>query len=193
MTIGRPPDSRCPVLLPGIPCILRLRRRPGLRRTHSGRAALPPGPQLLTCPHEYRAAQGRSERVTTSPGRTRGRVTFPDLPAGTPLGVGLGAEFEAVEPELPERSLLALYTDGLVETRDHDIDVGMNLLGSALAQRKCSLEDLCTRALRNLTGHGPSDDVTLLLVRTRSLGPEQVAQREEVKLLVDELSTALIA
>ncbi|MFG3020102.1 SpoIIE family protein phosphatase [Streptomyces sp. NPDC048254] len=105
----------------------------------------------------------------------RGRVVFPDLPAGTPLGIGSGVPFEAVELELPEGSLLALYTDGLIETRDHDIDAGMHRLGTALAQPRRSLEDLCTRAMENVPGRAPSDDVTLLLVRTLSLSPSQVA------------------
>ncbi|MET7313573.1 MULTISPECIES: SpoIIE family protein phosphatase [unclassified Streptomyces] len=105
----------------------------------------------------------------------QGRVTFPDLPAGAPLGIGLGAPFEAVELELPEGSLLALYTDGLIETRDHDIDVGMERLGAALAQPGRSLEDLCTLATETIPGQEPCDDVTLLLVRTRSISPAQVA------------------
>jgi PAS domain S-box-containing protein len=105
----------------------------------------------------------------------QGRVTFPDLPTGTPLGIGLGVPFEAVELELPEGSLLALYTDGLIETRDHDIDVGMRRLGTALAQPDRSLEDLCTRAMEIIPGQAPCDDVTLLLVRTRSFSPAQVA------------------
>ncbi|GGN79968.1 hypothetical protein GCM10011579_064960 [Streptomyces albiflavescens] len=105
----------------------------------------------------------------------QGRVTFPDLPAGTPLGIGLGVPFEAVELELPEGSLLALYTDGLIETRDQDINAGMHRLGTALTQPGRSLEDLCTRAMESVPGQAPSDDVTLLLVRTRSLSPTQVA------------------
>ncbi|MFD8418809.1 SpoIIE family protein phosphatase [Streptomyces sp. NPDC059466] len=105
----------------------------------------------------------------------QGGVTFPDLPTGTPLGMGLGVPFESVELELPEGSLLALYTDGLVETRDQDIDVGMRRLGAALAQPGRSLEDLCTSATETLPGAAPSDDVTLLLVRTRSLSPARVA------------------
>ncbi|WP_442811064.1 SpoIIE family protein phosphatase [Streptomyces sp. NBC_01217] len=105
----------------------------------------------------------------------QGRITFPDLPTGTPLGTGLGVPFEAVELELPEGSLLALYTDGLIETRDHDIDVGMHRLGTALAQPHRSLEDLCTRAMETIPAQIPCDDVTLLLVRTRSLSPVHVA------------------
>ncbi|MEU1199855.1 SpoIIE family protein phosphatase [Streptomyces sp. NPDC005813] len=108
----------------------------------------------------------------------QGRVTFPDLPAGSPLGIGLGDPFEAVELELPEGSLLALYTDGLIETRDRDIEEGMDRLGSVLAQPDRSLEELCTEATQCFPGQAPCDDVTLLLVRTRSLDPTQVASWE---------------
>ncbi|MEU1593513.1 SpoIIE family protein phosphatase [Streptomyces sp. NPDC005708] len=105
----------------------------------------------------------------------QGQVTFPDLPTGSPLGIGLGVPFEAVELALTEGSLLALYTDGLIETRDHDIDVGMRRLATALAQPDRCLEDLCARATQTRPRQAPSDDVTLLLVRTRSLNPAQVA------------------
>ncbi|WP_351237782.1 SpoIIE family protein phosphatase [Streptomyces sp. NPDC002133] len=105
----------------------------------------------------------------------QGKVTFPDLPTGVPLGIGLGVPFEAVELELPEGSLLALYTDGLVETRDADIDEGMHRLGTALAQPDLSLEDLCTRAMAPLEDQVACDDASLLLVRTRTLSPNHVA------------------
>ncbi|MGW1800759.1 SpoIIE family protein phosphatase [Streptomyces sp. NPDC001984] len=105
----------------------------------------------------------------------QGRVTFPDLPDGPPLGLGLGIPFEAVELDLPEGSLLALYSDGLVETRDDDIEAGMRRLGTALAGSGRSLEELGTRAMETRPGQAPTDDVTLLLARTRSLGPGQVA------------------
>jgi serine phosphatase RsbU (regulator of sigma subunit)/anti-sigma regulatory factor (Ser/Thr protein kinase) len=104
-----------------------------------------------------------------------GRVTFPDLPSGSPLGIGLGDPFEAVEMELPEGSLLALYTDGLIETRGGDIEDGMHRLGTALAQPDRSLEDLCDLATDTIPGQASCDDVTLLLVRTRSLIPARVA------------------
>ncbi|MFF3660834.1 SpoIIE family protein phosphatase [Streptomyces olivochromogenes] len=108
----------------------------------------------------------------------QGKVTFPDIPTGSPLGLGLGVPFEAVELELPEGSLLALYTDGLIEARDDDIDVGMRRLGTALAHPSHSLEDLCTRATETVPAQTPFDDVTLLLVRTRSLDTAQIASWE---------------
>ncbi|MFF3559561.1 SpoIIE family protein phosphatase [Streptomyces sp. NPDC002574] len=105
----------------------------------------------------------------------QGQVSFPDLPTGGPLGMGLGVLFESVDLELPEGSLLALYTDGLVETRDHDIDVGMRRLGTILATPSCSLEELCTRATEAVQGQAPADDITLLLARTLSFNPTRVA------------------
>ncbi|WP_069741371.1 SpoIIE family protein phosphatase [Streptomyces sp. EN23] len=107
-----------------------------------------------------------------------GGVSFPDLPAGPPLGLG-GLPFESMEFELPVGSLLALFTDGLVEARDHDISHGIDTLGRVLADRSASLEELCDRAVSELVPGGTSaDDTALLLVRTRELDAERVADWE---------------
>ncbi|WP_433446242.1 SpoIIE family protein phosphatase [Streptomyces sp. CA-142005] len=103
-----------------------------------------------------------------------GHVTFPDLPAGAPLGLGL-VPFESVTFELAEGSVLALYTDGLIEARDQDISAGMNRLRAALARPDLTLDDLCSSTVDTLRAKPPSDDVTLLLARTRSLNADQVA------------------
>ncbi|WP_326827973.1 MULTISPECIES: SpoIIE family protein phosphatase [unclassified Streptomyces] len=109
----------------------------------------------------------------------QGHVIFPDMPAGAPLGLGLGlVPFESVELELPEGTLLALYTDGLVESRDDDIDVGLDRLGAALARTGSSLEELCSQVIEALPSQAPADDVTLLLARTHGLEPAQVASWE---------------
>ncbi|RPK56806.1 Phosphoserine phosphatase RsbU [Streptomyces sp. ADI96-02] len=107
-----------------------------------------------------------------------GRVSFPDLPAGPPLGLG-GLPFESAEIELPAGSLLALFTDGLVEARDHDIGLGLDTLGRVLGDRQASLEELCDRAISELAPDGTTaDDTALLLVRTRELSDRQVADWE---------------
>ncbi|MFF4756195.1 SpoIIE family protein phosphatase [Streptomyces sp. NPDC002514] len=104
-----------------------------------------------------------------------GHVTFPDLPTGTPLGLGLTPfPFESVELELAEGSTLAFYTDGLVETHDQDIDTGMHRLATALAHPRLPLEDLGSAVLDTLPTGATYDDVTLLLARTRALSPKQV-------------------
>ncbi|MEV0115688.1 SpoIIE family protein phosphatase [Streptomyces sp. NPDC050844] len=107
-----------------------------------------------------------------------GLLSFPDLPAGPPLGLG-GLPFESMEIELPVGSLLALFTDGLVEARDRDIDHGLDILGRVLSDRQASLEELCDRAVAQLLpGGSTADDTALLLVRTRELDPSQVTEWE---------------
>ncbi|WP_377274204.1 SpoIIE family protein phosphatase [Peterkaempfera sp. SMS 1(5)a] len=105
-----------------------------------------------------------------------GSVEFPDLPAGPPLGLG-SMPFETAELNLAEGSRLVLYTDGLVEVRDRDIDVGLELLRSTLAGvADRSPEEICTAVLQALLPAHPGDDIALLVARTRRLAPEQVAE-----------------
>lgn len=103
-----------------------------------------------------------------------GRVDFLDLPAGPPLGLG-GLPFEVAEFDLPEGSLLALYTDGLIEAPDRDLDDACTLLRDVLASPGRPLEETCDRALRSLLPDHRTDDVALLLARTRALDADQVA------------------
>ncbi|MFH8798496.1 SpoIIE family protein phosphatase [Streptomyces sp. NPDC017936] len=98
-----------------------------------------------------------------------------DLPAGPPLGLG-GLPFESAELELAEGSVLALYTDGLIESRRRDVDAGHRMLSEALAGHVDSLDETCDRVLHALLPRGgASDDVALLLARTRGLPASQVA------------------
>ncbi len=126
-------------------------------------------------PVTRRCTMARAGHPPARDHRPAGVGCLPTCPAEPHWVSGCEIPFEAVELELPEGSLLGLYTDGLIETRDHDIDVGMQRLGTALAQPSRSLEELCSRAMETFPGQAPSDDATLLLVRTRTLSPTQVA------------------
>ncbi|MEV7399206.1 SpoIIE family protein phosphatase [Streptomyces sp. NPDC091267] len=96
-----------------------------------------------------------------------------DVPPGMPLGVG-GEPFEEVEVELKEGALLALYTDGLVESRDHPLDEGLEALRGALVEPVRPLEDVCDHVLSTLdTRHG-EDDIALLMARIQGLPAEAV-------------------
>ncbi|WP_316754334.1 SpoIIE family protein phosphatase [Streptomyces herbicida] len=106
--------------------------------------------------------------------RPGGSVEFPEVPAGPPLGLG-GLPFETAELELAEGSRLVLYTDGLVEDRDRDIDEGLELLRTALEQSGDAPEDTC-RAVLDLLPERPGDDIALIVARTRVLGSDRVAQ-----------------
>jgi serine phosphatase RsbU (regulator of sigma subunit)/PAS domain-containing protein len=103
-----------------------------------------------------------------------GTASVLDLPAGPPLGLG-GLPFEAVETVLPEGSLLALYTDGLVETRQRAMDTGLETLRLALTTPDGSLDALCDRIVAALLPERPADDAALLVARVRRLDSDRVA------------------
>ncbi|MEU2060168.1 SpoIIE family protein phosphatase [Streptomyces sp. NPDC013455] len=104
-----------------------------------------------------------------------GSVTFPELPAGPPLGLG-GMPFLTAELVLAEGSQLVLYTDGLIEDRSRDLDEGMELLRRALAGHPGrSPEESCQAVLEELLPERPGDDVALLIARTRALPAGNVA------------------
>ncbi|MYS23324.1 PAS domain S-box-containing protein [Streptomyces sp. DvalAA-14] len=116
-----------------------------------------------------------------------GSIGFVDLPVGPPIGLGTMA-YRSVTVDLPAGSTIALYTDGLIETRTADIDTGMDRLRTALAGPSLPLEQFCQRVVTAMAPYGmgsaergpaaafpdafrtkPSpDDVTLLVARTRA-------------------------
>ncbi|WP_329219387.1 PAS domain-containing SpoIIE family protein phosphatase/ATP-binding protein [Streptomyces sp. NBC_01485] len=105
-----------------------------------------------------------------------GTVELLDLPTGPPLGLG-GLPFESAEIELPEGSLLVLYTDGLIASTsgDRDADDGLSLLCRALTRPAASLDTVCDTVLGAVLPHRPIDDVALLVARTRALDSARVA------------------
>jgi serine phosphatase RsbU (regulator of sigma subunit)/PAS domain-containing protein/anti-sigma regulatory factor (Ser/Thr protein kinase) len=103
-----------------------------------------------------------------------GTASLVRMTPGPPLGVG-GLPFEAVELELPEDTVVALYTDGLIEDRDRDVDGATAELCNALTAPAATLDALCDTVLKAVLPEEPSDDVALLLARTRALGTDQVA------------------
>jgi len=125
------------------------------------------------------ARAGHPVPAVVTPG---GGVEFLDLPAGPPLGVG-GLPFEEAEVELPEGSLLVLYTDGLVESRQRDIDAGLTAMRKVLSDvhprpdgpALPSLDTICDRLVDALLPEQAGDDAALLIARTRALAADQIA------------------
>ncbi|WP_116245821.1 SpoIIE family protein phosphatase/ATP-binding protein [Nocardiopsis sp. FIRDI 009] len=104
-----------------------------------------------------------------------GDVTFPELPAGPPLGLG-GLPFESQELLLPEGGQLVLYTDGLLENRDRDIGSGLTRLRRTLAATAGRAPDeACREVFGSLLTDRPQDDVALLIARARRLPQDRVA------------------
>ncbi|MFI0153739.1 SpoIIE family protein phosphatase [Streptomyces lydicus] len=107
--------------------------------------------------------------------RPDGTAELADVPGGPPLGLG-GLPFETWQQPLPEDSRLVLFTDGLVEDRDRDIDEGLALLTRTLSgHAEQSPEEICEAALGALLPERPSDDIALLVARTRVLDAAHVA------------------
>ncbi|MFJ9915258.1 SpoIIE family protein phosphatase [Actinacidiphila glaucinigra] len=117
------------------------------------------------------ARAGHPPPAVVDPG---GRVTFAELPAGPPLGLG-AMPFESAELELAEGSVIALYTDGLIETFGEDVDVGLDRLARALAHPELPLQALCSGVLERLLPGPPADDVALLVARTHAFAPDRFA------------------
>ncbi|MFF3323891.1 SpoIIE family protein phosphatase [Streptomyces sp. NPDC002889] len=93
-----------------------------------------------------------------------GRIAFLDGPPGTPLGAG-GQDFQTESVPLPPGSVLVLYTDGLIEARDRDVDHGMQQLAGALLHLDHSLDEICDGVLARLLPSTAQDDVAVLLAR----------------------------
>ncbi|WP_237323033.1 ATP-binding SpoIIE family protein phosphatase [Streptomyces sp. JJ36] len=120
-------------------------------------------------------AIARAGHLTPALARPDGTVEFLDVPSGLPLGIG-GQPFESAEFPLPEGSRLVLFTDGLVERRDQDIDTGLRVLDETLAYADRSPEETCDAVLEALFPERQRDDIALLVARTQVLGAEQVAE-----------------
>jgi serine phosphatase RsbU (regulator of sigma subunit) len=101
--------------------------------------------------------------------RDDGEVTVLDgKPADLLLGVSPECGREDHVTDLHAGATLLLYTDGLVERRDRDIDAGTDELIAVL--RKIAglpLDELCDRLLEQLFLPDAQDDVAVLAVRLR--------------------------
>ncbi|GAB2746194.1 hypothetical protein GCM10027072_48120 [Streptomyces bullii] len=103
-----------------------------------------------------------------------GTVSLPELPAGPPLGLG-GLPFESAEIQLAENSQLVLYTDGLIEDRDRDVDVVLDQLRAELARPGRTPEETCQAVLDTVAPAHPRDDIALVVARTHALDPDRIA------------------
>jgi len=93
-----------------------------------------------------------------------GTTEFIDLPPGLLLGAGQG-QYQAADRQLAPGSILALYTDGLIEQPGQDLGIGLSRLARALSDGPSgTMDELCDSVLASLAPR-PRDDVALLLAR----------------------------
>ncbi|MFB7507008.1 SpoIIE family protein phosphatase [Streptomyces broussonetiae] len=87
-----------------------------------------------------------------------------DLPPGAPLGIG-GISYTTTEIPIAPGTVLVLYTDGLVEAREHDLDERLEELTHLLAGIHPSLDELADTLINRLAPTPAQDDIALLIVR----------------------------
>lgn len=92
-----------------------------------------------------------------------GTTRIPELPGGQSLGIGVAAYGQARIRLLPG-TVLAVYTDGLVETRTRPFNQGILALREVLARGHEHLETTCDALIETL-GDRREDDITVVLTR----------------------------
>ncbi|WP_237285456.1 SpoIIE family protein phosphatase [Streptomyces niveus] len=124
------------------------------------------------------ASAGHLPPVVVHPDHT---ARVPEISANPPLGAAV-PPFDTVELAVPDGSLLALFTDGLVEAAGRDIEAGtqelMRVLTGALRDDgDLSLDQLCDTVVSALlpAGETTTDDAVLFIARLRRLAAEDIA------------------
>jgi serine phosphatase RsbU (regulator of sigma subunit)/anti-sigma regulatory factor (Ser/Thr protein kinase) len=137
-------------------------------------------PHFATCVYAvFDAVSGRCEVASAghlppllvSPD---GKSEFLDVSPSPPLGIGSGP-VQTRTFKIRDGSLLVLYTDGLVERRDADIDEGLTRLRETFGPGSTSrpLEELCKATLAGVYADHQRDDIAVLVARLHRLAPDQ--------------------
>ncbi|MEU1595458.1 ATP-binding SpoIIE family protein phosphatase [Streptomyces sp. NPDC005708] len=127
--------------------------------------------QIATCvyaihdPNEGRLVYASAGHLPILVRDESGAVLRADEPTGPPLGTGGWMHTSGSVP-LGPGSTAVLYTDGLVERRDADLDEGIESLESALAGATGTPQVICDRLLRSAgVTAGHDDDVAVLVLQ----------------------------
>ncbi len=106
--------------------------------------------------------------------RPDGTNEFLDVSPAPPLGIG-ASPIVSRTLEIEDGSLLVMYTDGLVERRTEDIDVGLQRLRTIFGPDAPgqSLEDLCRAALADVYDDHQRDDIALLVARLSKISKDR--------------------
>ncbi|MEV6028987.1 SpoIIE family protein phosphatase [Streptomyces sp. NPDC052036] len=127
--------------------------------------------QIATCvyavhdPNEGRLVYASAGHLPILVRDENGQVLRTDEPTGPPLGTGGWMHASGSVPLAPG-STAVLYTDGLVERRDADLDEGIAALENALAGATGTPQVICDRLLRSAgVTAGHDDDVAVLVLQ----------------------------
>ncbi|MGW0204517.1 ATP-binding SpoIIE family protein phosphatase [Streptomyces sp. NPDC003233] len=135
--------------------------------------------QIATCvyavhdPNEGRLVYASAGHLPILVRDENGTVSRADEPTGPPLGTG-GWVHASGSITLGPGSTAVLYTDGLVERRDEDIDEGIAALEGALAGATGTPQVVCDRLVRSagVTADHDDDVAVLVLQHPARTGPD---------------------
>jgi PAS domain S-box-containing protein len=109
------------------------------------------------------SSAGHPPAILTHPD---GRTELLEGGRGGPLGVSPDKPRPAASCLLPPRSVLLLYTDGLVERRRHSLSVGIAQAADAIRSRlTAEVEHLADHVMHRMSADGGHDDVAMLVYR----------------------------
>ena len=97
------------------------------------------------------------------------KAVYMTTDVGPPLGITT-ATYNSNTFVLPAGSALVAFTDGLVERRGEDIDVGLQRLAEAATASAASLDDLLTALVTQMAHQGAEDDIAVLALRRTAPG-----------------------
>ncbi|MFE4666064.1 SpoIIE family protein phosphatase [Streptomyces sp. NPDC056716] len=135
--------------------------------------------QIATCvyaihdPNEGRLVYASAGHLPILVRDESGAVLRTDEPTGPPLGTG-GWMYASGTIPLGPGSTAVLYTDGLVERRDADLDEGIASLERALAGATGTPQVICDRLVRSagVTADHDDDVAVLVLQHPARTGPD---------------------
>jgi anti-sigma regulatory factor (Ser/Thr protein kinase) len=135
--------------------------------------------QIATCvyavhdPNEGRLVYASAGHLPILVRDENGTVSRADEPTGPPLGTG-GWIHSSGSIALGPGSTAVLYTDGLVERRDEDLDEGIAALEGALAGATGTPQVICDRLVRSagVTADHDDDVAVLVLQHPARTGPD---------------------
>ncbi|OIK23099.1 ATP-binding SpoIIE family protein phosphatase [Streptomyces malaysiense] len=135
--------------------------------------------QIATCvyavhdPNEGRLVYASAGHLPILVRDEHGTVSRADEPTGPPLGTGGWMHASGSIALLPG-STAVLYTDGLVERRNEDLDEGIAALERALAGATGSPQVVCDRLVRSagVTADHDDDVAVLVLQHPARTGPD---------------------
>ncbi len=126
--------------------------------------------------------------------RPDGTNQFLDLSPAPPLGIGASPIFSRTL-RIDDGSLLVMYTDGLVERRNEDIDEGLERLRTVFGEQSPGqpLDDLCREALADVYDDHQRDDIAILVARLGRISQDlHVSWKLAAKLTAAKRARSLI-